>query len=75
VSLQGEWLESFWCEECQEKTWYHVRKYENSYQLSVAPPELWQQATGVIHPHGNPSISEFSRKQAKNLGFKYFASI
>lgn len=64
VSLTGEWLEGFWCEECQETTWYHVRKRENSYQLSVAPPELWQQAAGLTYPGGNPSVSEFSRKQA-----------
>jgi len=64
VSLTGEWLEGFWCEECQETKWYHVRKRENTYQLSVAPPELWQQAAGLAHPNGNPSVSEFTRKQA-----------
>jgi hypothetical protein len=65
VPLAGEWLEEFWCQGCQSRQWYHVSKSENSYTLSVIPPELWQQVTGAIDPHGNPSVSEFSRKQAK----------
>ena len=24
VSLPGEWLEAFWCTECQETKWYYV---------------------------------------------------
>jgi len=66
VSLNGEWIEAFWCEDCQQTKWYHVRKSgDRSYKVRVAPPELWQQATGVIHPGGNPSVSEFTRRQAK----------
>ena len=47
VPLDGEWLECFWCDQCQETNWYHVRKVgDREYQLSPAPRELWQQATG-----------------------------
>ncbi len=74
VMLSGEWLEAFWCKECQETRWYHVRKQEEAeasraaaYHLSLAPQELWQQVSGVIHPNGNPSVSEFSRRQARTL--------
>jgi len=74
VMLSGEWLEAFWCAECQETRWYHVRKQDKSnssqaaaYHLSIAPQELWQQVTGVIHPSGNPSVSEFTRKQSRML--------
>ncbi len=69
VSLQGEWLEAFWCNECQANQWYHVRKVGSIYNLSVAPPDLWQQATGVIDPHGNPSVGEFTRRQSRMVGF------
>lgn len=65
VSLEGEWLEAFWCNECQEKRWYHVRKHSQVYELAIAPDGLWQQVAGVIHPHGNPSVGEFTRKQAQ----------
>jgi len=69
VPLQGEWLEGFWCNECQTNQWYHVRKVGSIYNLSVAPPELWQQANGVINPHGNPSVGEFTRRNSRMLGF------
>jgi hypothetical protein len=68
VPLEGEWLEAFWCEDCQETKWYHVRKRESVYELSLAPTELWQQATGVINPHRNPSVSEFTFKQSRVVG-------
>jgi hypothetical protein len=67
VTLEGEWLEAFWCPICQAKEWYHVRRIgERSYQLSIAPVELWQQVQGVIHPMGNPSVSEFTKRQARS---------
>jgi hypothetical protein len=68
VSLDGEWLEAFWCRCCQETKWYHVRKCDREYQLSLASPELWQQATGVLSIHGNPSVSEFTRRQSQCHG-------
>ena len=65
VLLKGEWLEAFWCKHCQETKWYHLRKHDNSYSLSLAPKEIWQQATGLNHPNRNPSVSEFTCKQAR----------
>jgi hypothetical protein len=79
VTLTGEWLEAFWCDECHSTEWYYVRRLEgNRYEVSLAPPELWQQAIGVIHPQGNPSVSEFTRKiarQTKYQGVKDFSCI
>lgn len=69
VPLPGEWLEAFWCEHCQRTKWYRVRKLENSYEVSIAPPELWRSVSGVIDPYGNPSVSEFTRKQARMLKY------
>ncbi len=68
VLIPGEWLEAFWCEECQETKWYHVRKHEREYTVSLAPDELWQQVSGVIDPNGNPSVGEFTRRQARLTG-------
>jgi hypothetical protein len=65
VALTGEWLEAFWCEACQQATWYHVKRLESAlYEIRPASAELWHQAQGVIHPHGNPSVGEFTRKAA-----------
>jgi hypothetical protein len=65
VPLDGEWLEAFWCDDCQETKWYHVRKYEGRYELTIVPAELWQQAVGVIQAQGNPSVGEFTRRQSR----------
>ncbi|BAY66053.1 hypothetical protein NIES22_61660 [Calothrix brevissima NIES-22] len=71
VPLEREWLEAFWCDRCQQTKWYHVHRCgERTYELSLAPQELWQQVTGVMNPQGNPSVSEFTRRQAKVLGYK-----
>ncbi|NEO91095.1 MAG: hypothetical protein F6K56_12940 [Moorea sp. SIO3G5] len=70
VALEGEWLEAFWCSECQETKWYHVCKSgDRTYKISLAPAELWQQVTGVIDPNGNSSVGEFTRRQSKRIGF------
>ncbi|MEA5596132.1 hypothetical protein [Rivularia sp. UHCC 0363] len=69
VSLAGEWLEAFWCEECQQTKWYYVKKVEErKYRVSVASQELWQQVDGVVSAGGNPSVSEFTRRQARGVG-------
>lgn len=61
VPLKSEWLEAFWCKDCQQKKWYHIHKSStNIYEVVVAPPELWQKALRLAYPHGNPSVSEFT---------------
>lgn len=70
VTIHGEWLEAFWCEQCQDTKWYHVRKSgDRTYELSIAPRELWQQVAGVVDPHGNPSVGEFTRRNARLLSY------
>ncbi len=66
VPMPGEWLENFWCNECQQSQWYHVCKTdERTYELRSAPRELWQQVPNVIPPAGNPTVGEFTRRQAR----------
>ena len=49
VPLTGEWLEAFWCEECQQNEWYWVkRSADGCYRLSSVPADLWERAQGVI---------------------------
>jgi len=70
VQLEGEWLEAFWCSACQQRNWFHVHRVKPStYTLSLAPGTLWQQVSGVIHPHGNPSVGEFTSRQARLVTF------
>lgn len=70
VALESEWLEAFWCDHCQATQWYHVRKTgDRTYELAIAPSELWQQVAGVVHPQGNPSVGEFTRKSSRMLGY------
>jgi hypothetical protein len=65
VPLDGEWLEAFWCPMCGETTWYHVTKTgDRTYDLAIAPRPLWMQVSGVIHPQGNPSVSEYTFRHA-----------
>lgn len=72
VAIEGEWLESFWCNECRTATWYHVHKQGNIYSVFLAPDYIWQQATGVIDPKGNPSVGEYTKTHARNAGLSRF---
>ena len=67
VVLENEWLEQFWCPKCQKTEWYLVHKLDRTYHLSIASRELWQQAIGVSSVNGNPSVGEFTRRQAQKL--------
>ncbi|WP_425214178.1 hypothetical protein [Tumidithrix helvetica] len=69
VPLEGEWVEAFWCEQCQQTKWYHIRKNEDgTFKAEIAPRDLWQYVTGVIDPDGNSSVGEFTRRNARMLG-------
>lgn len=72
VSLDGEWLEAFWCPMCAAKLWYHVRKTgDRTYTIEPAPRELWQQVDGVIQVSGNPSVGEFTYRHARRPGSQH----
>ena len=68
VVLNNQWLEAFWCEQCQETNWYHVRHSDGTYYVSLAHQALWQRAIGVIDAEGNPSVGEFTRHHARMTG-------
>jgi hypothetical protein len=69
VPLENEWLEGFWCEACQQTTWWHVQRHDRvQHSLRPISRELWQQASGLILPEGNPTVSDYSRRQARAGG-------
>jgi hypothetical protein len=70
VPIEGEWIEAFWCEECQQTKWYHIRKNEDrTFRAENAPRDLWQYASGAVDPNGNPSVGEFTRRSSRMLGY------
>ncbi|MGB3292872.1 MAG: hypothetical protein WBB01_07800 [Phormidesmis sp.] len=41
--LQAEWIETFWCAECQQQGWYHIREVSpRCYKVELASAELCQ---------------------------------
>ena len=71
VLLKGEWLERFWCDDCDTHHWYHVQETApRCYEVRLAPAELWRQVPGVMDPLGNPSVGEFTRRQSKTMSHK-----
>ncbi len=69
LPLENEWLEAFWCESCGSSRWWHVQRHGGlEHSLRPVARELWEQASGVIRPEGNPTISQFSRRQARATG-------
>ena len=76
VSLKGEWLEQFWCPECQNKYWYYIQETTpRCYTVSLAPENLWQQVQGVILAQGNPSVGEFTRRQSKGVVYRGLSDV
>ncbi len=70
VPLSDDWLESFWCNSCNEAKWYRVRKCNHVYEVSLFSPQLWQQVTGVTLPDVNLSVSEFTQRQARMVSYR-----
>ncbi len=64
--LSNEWLEELFCPECGGNHWCHVTKHESGeHSVRWAPRELWEQAAHVDPVVTNPTVSEFSRREAR----------
>lgn len=69
LPLTDEWIECFWCDDCASTSWWHVKRQDRHvYSLHPVPRQLWEQATGVIRTEGNPTVSQFTRRQARATG-------
>lgn len=64
--LSNEWLEEFYCSSCGQNRWYHLNRLaDGSIALRVAPRDLWSQVAHVDPIVPNPSVGEFTRRQAR----------
>jgi len=66
LTLSDEWLEELFCPKCGLSRWCHVVRH-NRVQHTVrwAPRELWERVPHVDPLQANPSIGEFSRREAR----------
>jgi hypothetical protein len=69
--LSNEWLEELFCPECGSSHWCHVVRHDRiRHSVRWAPRELWQQVAHVDPLVPNPSVSQFSRRQARRAEVK-----
>lgn len=69
--LSNEWLEELFCERCGSNHWCHVVRHDRiRHSVRWAPRELWQQVAHVDPLVPNPSVSQFSRRQARRAQVK-----
>ena len=66
--LSAEWLEELFCPQCGTSRWCHVSKAEaGNLQVRWAERDLWQQVAHVDPLLPNPTVGEYTRRQARRL--------
>lgn len=69
--LDSEWLEQLYCPKCGQNHWCHVsRDDQGKLSVALAKRELWQQVAHVDPLCPNPTVSEYSRREAGRLSSK-----
>ena len=64
--LSNEWLEELFCQQCEQLRWCHVvREDGGEHSVTWAPRDLWQQVAHVEPTAPNPSVSEYTRREAR----------
>jgi hypothetical protein len=64
--LSDEWLEELFCADCGSRRWCHVIRHDRVlHTVRWAPRDLWQQVAHVDPVVANPSVSQFSRREAR----------
>ena len=64
--LSNEWLEELYCEQCGSNHWCHIIKHDpEHYSVRWAPQHLWEQVAHVDPSVANPTVSEYTRRQAR----------
>jgi hypothetical protein len=65
--LSNEWLEELFCPRCGANRWCHVIKHDRVHHtVRWAPRELWEQVAHVDPLVPNPSVGEYTRRQARS---------
>ena len=63
--LSTEWLEQLYCPKCSANRWYHITKDDPySFSIRLAKRDLWKQVAHVDPASSNPSVSQYSLRQA-----------
>ena len=77
--LSNEWLEELFCPSCGTSRWCHVTKVDKSeHTVRWAPRDLWEQVAHVDPSVANPTVSEYTRREARRhrrvtqAGKRYF---
>ena len=71
LMLSEEWLEELFCPQCGSSRWCHSTKHNGvEHTVRWASRELWQQVAHVDPLQPNPTVSQFTRRQAKRLSLK-----
>jgi len=66
LTLSDEWLEELFCPKCGLLRWCHVVRHNRVlHTVRWAPRELWERVADVDPLQANPSIGEFSRREAR----------
>ena len=64
--LSNEWLEKLFYPECGTSRWCHVIKHDRiEHSVRWAPRELWEQVAHVDPSAANPTVSDYTRREAR----------
>ena len=64
--LSNEWLEELYCARCGQKRWYHlIKAADGAFNLRLACRDLWSQVAHVDPIVPNPTVGEFTRREAR----------
>jgi hypothetical protein len=64
--LSNEWLEELYCTKCGSCHWCHVIRHDKvAHTVRWAPRDLWEQVAHVDGSHGNPTVSQFTSREAR----------
>ena len=69
--LSNEWIEELYCPKCGSSHWCHVIKNDSiTHTVRWAPRELWEQVAHVDPTAANPTVSEYTRRNARRHAIK-----
>ncbi len=64
--LNNEWLEELFCPQCGGSRWCHITKHDRvEHSVRWAPRHLWEQVAHVDPIAANPTVSQFTRREAR----------
>jgi hypothetical protein len=72
LTLSHEWLEELFCPLCGSSRWCHVTQLNPiDHTVTWAPKSLWQIVAHVDGVTRNPSVSEYTHRQARRKNQRF----